>query len=219
MTQTIGKSLRTGGAIMLLVAALMMVSAPAAQAQASGSVDIDITFSSITILYFYDDVHVNIPLAVLSRLITGDTDGDDPDIADTTFTNPTDATWVAIDDLAVDDTAPSTADAWTPTAINLTISNAWAVRALGAPGTDTDVTVGGTFPETLTHASGAASGEMDVTAAACGGTCTALTPGLFGAAATGDVDLTLDLTAGNGLVSSGTYNGDGAVYTITATTS
>ncbi len=219
MTQSICRFFRTGGAVVLLAAAVMMVSAPAAQAQASGSVDIDITFSSITILYYYDDIHVNIPLAVLSRLITGDTDGDDPDIADTTFTNPTDATWVAIDNLDVDDGAPSTTDVWDPTAITLTISNAWAVRALGAPGTDTDVTVGGTFPETLTHSSGAASGEMDVTAAACGGTCTALTPGLFGAAATGDVDLTLDLTAGNGLVNSGTYNGDGAVYTITATTS
>ena len=71
---------------------------------------------------------MNVPLGVLSRLITGDTDGDDPDIADTTFTNPTDATWVAIDDLAVDDGAPSTTDVWTPTNINLTISNAWASR-------------------------------------------------------------------------------------------
>lgn len=128
---------------------------------------------------------------------------------------------MAVDDLAVDDGAPNTTDVWDPTAINLTISNAWAVRALGAPGTDTDVTVatdsGGA--ETLTHSAGAASGEIDVTAAACGGTCTGLTPGLFGAAATGDVDLTLDLTAGTGLVNSGIYNGDGAVYVITATTS
>ena len=190
-----------------------------AEAQASGAVDVDITFDSITILYYYDGVSINIPVGVLSRLITGDIGGDDPDIFDDTFPQ-TDATWVAANSLAVDNGAPDSTDIWTPTAINLTISNAWAVRALGAAGTDTDVTVSGTFPETLTHSAGAASGEMDVTAAACGGTCTALTPGLFGAADTGDVDLTLDLTAGNGLINSGTYNSsDGIVYIITATTS
>ncbi len=214
MSQSMRKSLRTSGLAILVAAALMMISAPAAQAQASGSVDVDITFSSITILYYYDDIHVNIPAAVLAELITGDPTVD-PDIADTTFTNTTDATYVGVDDLAVDDGAPGTTDAWTPTAINLTISNAWAVRAIGASGTSTTVAVSGTFPETLTHAT---AGAIDVTAGACGGTCTGLTPGLFGAAATGDVDLTLDLTAGAGLIDSGTYSGDGVVYTITATT-
>ncbi len=219
MTQSTYNTLRTSGVIALVAMALMMVSAPAAEAQATGDVDVHITLSSITILYFYDDIYVNIPVGVLSRLITGDTDGDDPDIADTTFINPTDATWVAVDDLAVDDGAPGTTDVWDPTGVNLTISNAWAVRALGAPGTDTDVSVSTGGTETLTHSAGPGSGEMHITGAACGGTCTALTPGLFGAAATGDVDLTLDFTGGAGLINSGTYNGDGTVYTITATTS
>ncbi len=209
---------RLAAAGLIAAALLFVVSPPPAEAQATGSVDIDITFNAITILYYYDDIHINIPNLALSELVTGTASATDFGVNDNTFTDPTNATYSAVDNLIVNDGVPTSAVAWTPGAITLTISNAWTVRALAAVGTDTDVTVGGTFSETLTHTAGAASGEIDVTAGACSGSCTALTPGMF-AGASGGVALTLDFTAGNGLVYAGQYDGDGTVFTSTATTS
>jgi len=170
--------------------ALVALIPSTASAQATGDVDVDITVNGIVILYYYDNISVNIPSAAMAQLMGASATSS---IADTTWGGgfAVDAAYGA-GALTVDDGAPTNSALTLPNAVPFTIQNAWAVRGLLAAGST--VTVSVTNPVALLG--GGAAGDIGVSATACSGTCTGLTPTLA-TPAVGDVGMTLDFTTVN----------------------
>lgn len=112
----------------LLVAALLLVSAPA---QAQVNVDIDITLQGVTILHYYSNLDVTIDSTALAQMLGyGATEVDEGTEALTISAYPFSGT------IAAALTAPTN----DPSAVDLTIVNCWAVRSITAAGTNTVTT-------------------------------------------------------------------------------
>jgi len=191
------------GLLALGACALMLATAPV-HAQAVGATDVDITIPDIVILHYFGNVDITIGSNEFGTFLTG-VAGDSS--VDEGIAAP--AAGGFTQNLAI---APSalTGD---PSAAVLTLQNAWAVRAVGNAGAQTQLAVSVT-DGTLDHATSAAT--MAISAAVVddgtsnGATITFNAPGLF-APETGDVELTLDMT---NATDAGEYQ-DG-VFTLTA---
>jgi len=192
-------------ATLALGALALMVSSAPIQAQATGATDVDITIPDIVILHYFSDVDIQIGSNEFGTFLTG--------VAGNSSVDEGTAAPAAggfTQDLAI---APNalTGD---PSSAVLTLQNAWAVRAVGNAGAQTQLAITVT-DGTLDHATSAAT--MTISSAVVddgtsnGATITFAAPGLF-APETGDVELTLDMTNST---DAGEYQ-DG-VFTLTAT--
>ena len=185
----------------IALVALSLNSAPVA-AQATGDTDIDITIEGIVILHYFSEVDVTITSGALGSYLTGGAAAVDEGVG-------TGASGTMDFNLNISPTALT----GNPSAVVLTLQNAWAVRSLGGAGDMTQIAITQNMP-TLTHAGGA---TMTITGhavdAGTGPAATVLfaSPGLVDPEY-GDVQLTLDLT---NATSAGEYV-DG-VFTLTAT--
>jgi hypothetical protein len=205
-TQTTQKSTRWLTTSMLLAAALL-ATAPAAEAQ--NSVDIDITLEGITVLHYYSNLDVTIDSTALAQMLgfggTGVDEGTGGAITVSSSPFSGDA------DLPTNVTAPTN----DPSAVDLTIENAWAVRSISAAGTNT-VTTAITDP-TLSHSVQGAGTDIVISNArvsdgvSTGGSIQFASPGLI-TPHYGDVILELDM-------STATYTGtyEDGVFTLAAT--
>jgi hypothetical protein len=188
----------------LVIAAAVLIavfaSAPA-RAQAVGATDIDISLPSIVILHYFSEVDITINEAGL-RAFLG--------YASNAVDQGTGAPGAGgfTQDLAIAPMAP-TGDL---SAADLTLTNAWAVRAIGASGANTQVSIVATDP---TLANGTATITIDTAEVRSGivgpGASIQFAPPGLAAPRYGDVILELDLTSAT---LSGVYI-DG-LYTITA---
>ncbi len=186
----------------IALVALSLNSAPVA-AQASGDTNIDITLEGIVILHYFSEVDVTITSGALGAYLTGGT--------------------AAVDEGAIGPLSGGmnfnlnispTALTGDPSAVVLTLEDAWAVRSLGGTGDMSQIAITQNTP-TLTHTGGTATMLITGHAVDAGGgpaaTVTFPSPGLVDAHE-GDVQLTLDLT---NATAAGEYE-DG-VFTLTAT--
>jgi hypothetical protein len=189
---------------LVLVAAAVLIavfaSAPA-RAQAVGATDIDITLPSIVILHYFSSVDIEITEAGLITFL-----GYASDEVDEGLQAP--AAGGFVQDLSLVPSVP-TGD---PSAALLTLQNAWAVRAIGGVGQQTQVSIAATD---ATLANGTATISIDAAEVESGAAGPAASiqfapPGLS-APRMGNVLLTLDLATAT---LSGQYI-DG-LYTITA---
>jgi hypothetical protein len=174
-------------------------------AQASGQTDVTIDFPPLIILFYYSQVDVTITTAALAGIVTGgagDTAIDQGTVAATAFT----------DNLAIDTTTGFTS----PGTVDLTLEEAWAVRAIGDSTGTGDIEVAVTLDTAiLTNPATDTITINSVTTSENGlgvyGASTTFAAQGLGTAVLGDVRLNLDLTAAN---SSGLYSG--GQFTITA---
>jgi hypothetical protein len=227
---------RTARNFLLGAAATALVGLASApiHAQASGTTDVDIDFPPILILYYYSDVEVNLPTTVLDDFLgaspTAGTAANGVDhyqqaeLPSGAITATAGGANEIVATLSALGTLPGSVDL---TAMELTLVNAWAVRAL-ASSTETDYTifvergdgtgsppdidlVNGTSTITITDSGIRVTGGGGFTAESALLTRTA--PGLV-TPDTGDVRLILDLSALDeaGLHSSAT----GVDFTIVA---
>jgi hypothetical protein len=190
------------------IVALVALTPSTASAQATGDVDVAITVNGIVILYYYDDVSINIPSSEMALILglTGDS------IADTTF-GTVDAAYGG-SALSVDPGTPPTGGNPTlPGTVPLTITNAWAVRGLMTTASSVDVTVS-TLVATLDGPG--TTGSIGISSLACAPalSCTGLTPTLA-TANSGDVTMDLDFST----ISNAATFAATTAYTITATVS
>lgn len=183
-------------------------------AQAQIAVDVDIDVGAITILSSFTDIDITIPDTALAALLVA---------SETNCTAGTLA--VECDELEGTATATVTGTALDAAlnigpevpaasfgAVNLTLSDVWAVRAIGGASTNTTVTA--TLGTNPTLSNGASILEVDAVVAA---PATFADPGLA-TPQLGDVTLTLDFTAttSDGLHDDGADTGD-SVYIIEVT--
>ena len=204
MQRTLWKKLTTTTLATAVLA--VMLSTSLVQAQASGATDVDINIPDIVILHYFSNVDISITSGALGTFLTGspgDQAYDEGTVAPAAggFTQ----------DLAIGPSALT----GNPSAAVLTLQNAWAVRAISlAGGTDTMLSILNTDP-TLDHTSTAAT--ISITSVAVddgisnGGAIAFTSPGIVNAAS-GDVELTLDLSNAD---NAGDYI-DG-VFTLVAT--
>jgi hypothetical protein len=192
----------------LLIAATL-VTVPSATAQVS--VDVDITLQGITILQYYSNLDVTIDSTALAQMLGyGGTEVDEgtPSGAITVSAFP----FSGDADLPTDITAPS----GDPSAVDLTIENAWAVRSITAAGTNTVTTA--ITDGTLSHSVQGAGTDILISNArvsdgvSTGASIQFASPGLVNPRF-GDVILELDLTTAT---HTGEYQ-DG-VFTLVAST-
>ena len=188
--------------ILVAAAVLIAVFAPApARAQAVGATAIDITLPSIVILHYFSEVDIEITEAGLITFL-----GYGSNEVDEGLEAP--AAGGFTQDLTLSPSVP-TGD---PAAALLTLQNAWAVRAIGASGQQTQVSIA---PTDATLANGAATITIDAAEVQSGvvgpGASIQFAPPGLSVPRLGDVLLTLDLSSAN---LSGQYI-DG-LYTITA---
>ena len=192
-------------AVTIALVALSLNSAPV-MAQATGNTDVDITLPDIVILHYYSNVDLAITSNAMGNFLVG-TGGDSS--YDEGVSTP------AAGGLTFDLNIGPSALTGDPSAAQLVLQNAWAVRSTSlAGGTNTQLVI--TVPDaTLDHVTTTAS--MDITAAivndgsSSGGTITFPATGLY-SPLIGDVELTLDMT---NAINAGEY-ADG-VFTLTAT--
>lgn len=163
----------------------MAVSAPGAFA-ASGTTSIDIDFPPLLILYYYDEIPINVDAAAFATATGLDAlacTADAPGLScDATATAPTLTAAAGVittaTDIAGDNPAPTL-----DTTIDFDINNAWAVRSLGL----------GTLDATITQGAGdfvAASATSDL--AGSGAVTSSLT--LTAGDNVGDLQFAVDLT-------------------------
>jgi hypothetical protein len=185
---------------------ILIIAPAAARAQASGQTDIDIDLPDIVILHYFSQVQVSISSAALGNVLTG-VPGDSAIDEGAVTAGPGGFT----QDLGM---GPSPLPGADPSAVLLTLQNAWAVRAISlAGGTDTQVSI--TIDDNLLdHITTAAF--IQITAGAVsdgvstGPTIQFPAPGLANPQL-GDIQLTLDLsTASN----AGLY--EQGLFTLTA---
>jgi len=195
--------------IFCLLACTAVVLAPS-DAEAQVNVDIDITMQGITILHYYSNIDLTIDSTALTQMIgfAGDVDEGTPSGAITVSAHP----FSGDADLPTDITAPTN----DPSAVDLTIQNAWAVRSITAAGTNTvstSITDG-----TLSHSVQGAGTDIGISNArvtdgvSTGASIQFDSPGLLNPQF-GDVILELDMTTAT---HTGEYQ-DG-VFTLQATT-
>lgn len=200
------------------LAAGVLFAAPRAEAQVS--VDVDVTIGGITILYYYNDIDINIDSSVLAGLTgcASITNG-----IGCTQTSPTPATTASGTQLNWDGDIDAATLSPDLTALPVNLQDVWAVRAIGGTTANTTVTVGGAanIPQgtgTGTGTIGVSGRLIDDDTDACDGAAAATVADSLGAAATGSVCLTLDLS---GVTGAGTFLGTGdtgdAVYTLSIT--
>ncbi len=202
--------------------AAMLAGVAALPAQADIDVDVDISVGAITILYAFSDLDVDISSATLASLLATGTCGlatagnqdVDCDLGDAGAINAT-VVGTDLEGTPANDITTSIGGI-TPdlSAVQLTVNDVWAVRAIG--GATANTTVGVTLGADTTLTSG--TSEVEITAAAVpAGQATFPDPGL-GTPTTGDVELTLDLTGvtASGNHDSGNDTGD-VVYTVSVT--
>lgn len=187
------------------VLALVALTPSMASAQASGSVDVDITVNGIVILYYYDNISINIPSSQMAAILGATAAGGFGSGADSSWIAPIDATGGSPTTLTVNNGAPANS-ATAVSAVALTIQNAWAVRGLAASGVTVDVTVPPGFATTLDASS---SGDtIGVSSVGCSGTCT-FQPN-FATPNVGDIIMNLDFSGVNSI---DTYSA-GPAFTI-----
>jgi hypothetical protein len=195
--------------LVVLACALALLTPNHAAAQAS--VDIDINLQGITILHYYSNLDVTIDSTALAQMLgfAGSTvDEGTPSAAITVSAHP----FVGDADLPTDITAPSN----DPSAVDLRIQNAWAVRSITAAGTNTVSTA--ITDNTLSHAVQGAGTDIIISNArvsdgvSTGASIQFNSPGLVNPQF-GDVLLALDLTTA-------TYTGayEDGVFTLQAST-
>ena len=201
------------------LAAGVLLAAPRAEAQVS--VDVDVTIGGITILYYFNDIDINIDSSVLAGLTgcASITDG-----IGCTQTSPTPTTTASGTQLNWDGNIDGITLSPNLSALPVNLQDVWAVRAIGGTSANTTVTVGGAanIPQgtgTGTGTIGVSSRLIDDDTDACsGGAAAATVADSLGAAATGSVCLTLNLS---GVTGAGTFLGTGdtgdAVYTLSIT--
>lgn len=189
--------------VLAAVVALALVSS-SAHAQAVGATDVDINLPNIVVLHYFSNVDISINAATLEAFLGYS--GNDVDEGTTSASN----SFSPDLDISSSLTAP-TGD---PTAAQLVLTNAWAVRALGGAGSSIQIAIANT-DSTLTNAVG---GSITVSAVGVqtggggfAGTQTFAPTGLS-TPKVGDVRLTLNMASA---VRSGDYL-DG-VYTLTVT--
>lgn len=175
-----------------------------ARAQAVGATDVDINLPNIVVLHYFSNVDITINAATLEAFLGyGANTVDEGTKAASNSFSPN-----------VDISSSLTAPTGDPSAANLVLSNAWAVRALGGAGSSIQIAIANT-DNTLTNATG---GSITVSAVGVqtggggfAGTQTFAPTGLS-TPKVGDVRLTLNMASA---VRSGDYL-DG-VYTLTVT--
>lgn len=193
-----------------LMATLLLALVGAGTAQAQIAVDVDINVGSITILSSFTDINVTIDDTALAALFApmGCTSG-------TPAENCDEGAFVgtAMENsgaLSVDGGISPTALLGNINAVNLTLQNVWAVRAIGGTTVNTTVAATITGATTLTGPNGSSIGVSSISAP--GGTFA--DPGL-GNPHSGDVVMTLDLANTS---SDGLHGGtEGATYMIEVT--
>lgn len=192
-----------------LLFVVALVATPPAEAQVS--VDVDITLQGITILHYFSNLDVTIDSTALAQMLGyAGTEVDEgvPSGAITVSSFP----FSGDADLATDITAP-TGD---PSAVDLTIANAWAVRSITAAGTNTVTTA--ITDGTLSHSVQGAGTDIDISNArvsdgvSTGASIQFNSPGLVNPVF-GDVILELDM-------STATHTGEyqDGVFTLVAST-
>ncbi len=210
----------------LAVAAIAAVAFTTSErAEAQVAVDVDVSLGGITILYYHNNINVNIPDSVLATLLAppactsafGSVNCIVPPPAATDATSPAagQLNWLG---------AVSTNPAPVPanlSSIALNLQNVWAVRAIGGSSANTTVTIAGTMTSIpgVTGSIGIVSRSIATGATAtCGGptTATFADPGLA-TAVQGSVCLGLDFSTAQ----QGPFNGTGdtgdVVYTLQVT--
>lgn len=205
LTAFIRNAKKCSTAIFMLFGFGLATAPSSVYAQASGGMDLDITVNPLILLYYYGNVDVTISTAALAGIVTGGT-------GDAAFDEGVSTVNAFTPDLAVAGTSSFTS----PTAVNLDMTNAWAVRALGNGSNNVRVSVALT-DNTLIHAT---SPTDQITVSSIGTRRTGVgayaanvdfAPQGLGTRIFGDVRMTLDLSAAT---KSGVYND--AVVTITA---
>lgn len=195
------------------------------RAEAQVAVDVDISLGGITILYYHDNINVNVPTSVLATLLT-------PGCAAQTYgascvdalpTGLVNATNPAAGVLSWPGAVTGQPVPATLNAIALNLENVWAVRAIGGTGPNTTVTVALGADATITSAGSGSivvtNPRITATSSACAGAAavTFLDPGLVNAQQ-GSVCLNLDLT---GVTGQGPFDGgsdtNNVVYTLQVT--
>ena len=199
------------------LAAGVLFAAPRAEAQVS--VDVDVTIGGITILYYYNDIDINIDSTVLAGLAACNsiTNG-----IGCTQTSPTPATTASGTQLNWDGNIDGATLSPDLSALRVNLQDVWAIRAIGGGSANTTVTVGG-----ATDIDGGANGTIavntrlidnDTDACDAGGGASADVVDSLGTPAAGSVCLELDLS---GVTGAGTFQGTGdsgdAVYTLSIT--
>lgn len=182
----------------LALGALIALSPATAQAQTTGATTLTIDLPDIIVLHYFSEVDIDIDTATLEAYLDyadGDT-MDEGSASDTSFTA----------DLEIDPTDP-TGDA---AAVELTLANAWAVRAIGPTGTSTTVSVssGGSLSHTSGDSIAIDSSEVQVSGGSGFGATAAFAPPGLLSPQVGDIQLVLDLTDAT---RSGAYAG---TYTV-----
>lgn len=194
---------------LFLAAAVLLIGSMlpnAAHAQASGATDVDIELPSILVLHYFSNVDIQVSGNVLQTWL-----GVTSDAGIASGAGAVAGTSIQTDlSIAGDGDYTPTND---PTAVPLTLLNAWAVRSLAATGESTQVTIA-VNDNTLSHTGGdtitVSSGGVRVTGGgAFAGSASFSPPGLA-APQRGDVQLTLDLS---NATLSGAY--DDGQYTLT----
>ena len=216
------KLLAKGLAVAAFAAAAFTISE---RAEAQVQVDVDVSLGGITILYYHNNINVNVPDSVLATLLS-------PAACSSAFGSvncivappaPTNATSPAAGQLnwlgAISaNPAPVPADL---ASIDLNLQNVWAVRAIGGSSANTTVTIAGTMTSIAGVAGsiGIVSRSLATGATAtCAGptTATFADPGLS-TAVQGSVCLELNFST----ALQGPFNGTGdtgdAVYTLQVT--
>lgn len=192
--------------LLLAALALAAVLGTAQPANAQSDVNIDITLEGITILHYYSNLDVTIDATALGQMLAP--------LTSPAYDEGTEALTVSASPFSGTIASALTAPGSDPSAVDLTIVNAWAVRSITAAGTNTVTTA--ITDGTLSHPSG---GDILISNAR-------VTDGVQAAAASvqfgspglvnpefGDVVLELDMSTA---IRAGEYQ-DG-VFTLTAST-
>lgn len=191
------------------------------RAQAQVAVDVDITLGGMTILYYHDNINVNVSDSVLASLllpvactggtcveaVTGSADATSPGAGQLNWLGNVVGTPAPVD----------------LTSIDLNLQNVWAVRAIGGDSASTTVTIAAGISDNQLNGAigyiGIVSRAIATGATApCGGATTATfaDPGLA-TATQGSVCLRLDFSnAVRGPFDDGNDTGD-VVYTLQVT--
>jgi hypothetical protein len=189
----------------LVVFGAVAMSPTAAVAQ-QGPVDLDITLGSVTILHYFRNLDVTIDSTALTEMLGYATNPVNEDPADAI----TISAFPFVDSANLQGTITDPTN--DPTAVDLTIQNAWAVRSNNANGTNT-VTIA-ISDGTLAHTSGdtitMSNGRVTVFGGTPGSSVQFPSPGMANPQY-GDVILELDLT-------DATYSGEyvDGEFTLTA---
>lgn len=188
----------------LFLAATMLLTPGQAHAQATGATDVDINLPDIVVLHYFSNVDISINASTLETFLGFG--GNSVDEGTTTASNS------LTPDLDI--SSSLTDPTGDPTAANLTLSNAWAVRALGGSGSSIQISIANT-DGTLSNATGGSITVSSVGVQVGGGgfaTTQTFAPTGLVTPKVGDVQLELDL-------SNATRSGDylDGVYTLTVT--